>query len=70
MKLWVLQSTSSDIEMSSQRGENEIRDHKKVGYYVGRVKTVASKLKREKRNSARKQSCRCHLHPSHERLVT
>lgn len=66
-----LQSTSSDIEMSSQRGENEMRDHKRVGYYVGRVKTVASKLKREKRkSSARKPICRCHLHTSHVRSVT
>ena len=50
------------IEMNFQRGEIEMRDHKNDGYHVGT-------LKRTKRKRAKKQSCRCDLHPSHEMLV-
>ena len=56
--------------MNSQKGEiNEMRDQKIiVSYHVGRVKTVT--VKRAKRiMSAKKPSCRCHLHPSLKRLV-
>ncbi|GMY23230.1 hypothetical protein FCV25MIE_18471, partial [Fagus crenata] len=55
--------------MSSERGENEMRDHRNVGYHVGRVKTLALKGTKTKSSSTTKKqsSCRCDLHPpSHE----
>ena len=58
------------MEINSQKGEiNEMRDQKSiVGYRIVRVKTVTVK-RAERIMSAKKPSCRCHLHPSLKRLV-
>ena len=59
--------------MSSKRGENEIlRDHKNVGYHVGRVKTLALKRTKTKSSTKKQTSSRCDFHPpsnDHQRLV-